>query len=98
MESPDSEDERTLLPAEEAQAGQGESYSRLWPDDPEETPTTGLGGRSSPPLLGQAASRAPEVPTPRPTFTFLPEGDAQLREFISTKKSRVNKGNYELAT
>ena len=97
MESLDSEDERTLLPAEGARAGRGGSYSRLWPDDPEEAPTTRLEGRSSRPRLGRATSQAAEVPAPRPAFAFLPEGDAQLREFISTKESIVSKSKYKLA-
>ena len=98
MELLDSEDVRTLLPAKEARAERGGSCSCLWPDDLEEAPSTGLGGHSSRPRLGQAASRVAEVPAPRPAFTFLLEGDAQLKEFISTKKSKVNKGKYELAT
>ena len=96
MESLDSEDERTLLPAEEARAGRGESCSRLWPEDPEEALTTGFEGRSSRLCLGRAASLAAEVPAPRPAFTFLPERDAQLRELISVKESIKSK--YELAT
>ena len=68
MEWLDSEEERTLLPFEEAQAAR--------PDDPEEVPTTGLEGHSSCPRLGQAASPTAELPAHRLTFDFLPEGDA----------------------
>ena len=100
MESLDSEDDRTLLPVEETPARRGKSYLHLWPDDHKEAPITGLRGRSSHPRLGQAASSAAEVPAPWPAFDFLPVGEAQLREFMSTRKTRkevsVNESKYKL--
>ena len=97
MKSLGSKDEATLLPAEETRARQGGSCSRLWPDDPKETPITGLRGRSSRPRLRRAASPATEVQAPRLAFDFLLVGKVQLREFMFERKTRqeisVNKSH-----
>ena len=88
MESLGFEDKATLLPTEETRARWGGSCSRLWPDDPKETPITGFGSQFSQPRLGRAASPAVEVPAPRPALNFLLVGEAQLREFMFARKTR----------
>ena len=93
LELVDSEEERTPLSTGEEQIGRGGSYSCLWPEDPEEMLTTGLGGTSSRTRLGRAVSLEVEAPVPRPTFVFLLEGVAQLKEFIPARISRVIRTN-----